>query len=354
MKLLIVCQTIDSEHQNLGFFVRWVAEFAKHCSHITVIANSVGVFSLPDNVTVHSLGKENGTPRLRRYMRFFALIWKLRAEYDAVFVHMIVEYILAAGLFWRVFGKRILLWYVHGTVSWRLRLALLLSHGACTTNSASFRVKSSKVHAVGHGIDTEFFKPIEHMRSEGAPSEHEEYHIISHGRLSRAKRIEVVVDTVSMLKKEFGMKARLTIVGGPITDDDLAYTAWLHKKCEFLSWVSIVGPKNQLYVRDALQTADIMLNASMTGSVDKAVLEAMATGTLVVTSNEAFRGMLASFGLFSTKTDAPHLALVAHKALIDEHIASTRESLRAVIVKEHALPVCVERIMSHLHTPSYA
>jgi glycosyltransferase involved in cell wall biosynthesis len=347
MKLLIVCQTVDSEHQNLGFFVRWIAEFAQHCTQVTVIANSIGSFELPKNVTVYSLGKENGASRIRRYARFFTLLWNHRAEYDTVFVHMIVEYILAAGIFWRLFGKRITLWYVHGSVSWRLRGALMLAHAACSINAESLRIKSSKVHFVGHGIDTEFFKPI-------PLNAHDEYHVVSHGRLSRAKHIESIVDAVSMLKKEFGMKARLTVIGGPITDDDLAYTAMLHKKCEFLSWVSIVGPKNQVYVRDALQTADIMINASTTGSVDKAVLEAMSSGVLVVTSNVAFRDMLSPFALFSQKADAAHLALTAHKALIAENAVSVRTALRELIQKEHALPVCIERVVSRMQPSSYA
>ena len=338
MKLLIVCQTVDAEHQNLGFFVRWIVEFSKHYASIVVIANSVGSYDLPQNVTVYSLGKESGASRITRYVRFFGLVWRLRTAYDVVFVHMIVEYILAAGLFWRLFGKRIVLWYVHGTVSWRLRVALAIAHVACSINKESLRVQSNKVHYVGHGIDTDFFSPKKKEESD-------EYHVVTQGRITRAKHIELIVDSVSMLKKEFGMKARLTIIGGPITDDDLAYTATLHKKCEFLSWVSIVGPKNQVYVRDALQTADIMINASTTGSVDKAVLEAMSTGVLVVTSNPAFRDMLTPFGLFSAKVYAPHLALVAHKALVAKDRAVSQLALREIVIREHNIVTCVNRIL---------
>ena len=65
MKLLIVTQAIDSEHPILGFFHRWVEEFAKHCEHVHVICLQAGKHSLPANVTVHSLGKERITERTR-------------------------------------------------------------------------------------------------------------------------------------------------------------------------------------------------------------------------------------------------------------------------------------------------
>ena len=58
MKLLILTQKVDKNDPILGFFHRWVEEFARHCEQVTVIALGVGEYDLPQNVRVFSLGKE--------------------------------------------------------------------------------------------------------------------------------------------------------------------------------------------------------------------------------------------------------------------------------------------------------
>jgi len=78
MKLLICTQMIDKNDPILGFFHRWVEEFAKHFEHIHVICLKEGQHTLPQNVTVHSLGKEGGESRIKyviRFYRFFSRIF---------------------------------------------------------------------------------------------------------------------------------------------------------------------------------------------------------------------------------------------------------------------------------------
>src|SRR6478609_2539072 len=106
MKLLITTQALDSQDSNLGFFHRWVEEFAAHCEKVTVICLREGEHVLPNNVTVLSLGKEAGTSRLTRAVRFLTYIHRYRGEYDAVFVHMNPEYIVLGGYFWRRWHKK--------------------------------------------------------------------------------------------------------------------------------------------------------------------------------------------------------------------------------------------------------
>ena len=82
MKLLICTQVVDKNHPILGFFHRWIEEFAKHCDTVEVICLFEGEHTLPANVHVHSLGKEEGKNRLKYLIRFYAYIWNLRNEYD--------------------------------------------------------------------------------------------------------------------------------------------------------------------------------------------------------------------------------------------------------------------------------
>ncbi len=52
MKLLILTQKVDINDDVLGFFHRWILEFAKHYEYITVIALEIGEYNLPENVKV--------------------------------------------------------------------------------------------------------------------------------------------------------------------------------------------------------------------------------------------------------------------------------------------------------------
>ena len=69
MRLLIVTQAVASEDSVLGFFVRWIEEFAKHCERIEIICLKEGKHRLPANVCVYSLGKEKGVSRMTYLQR---------------------------------------------------------------------------------------------------------------------------------------------------------------------------------------------------------------------------------------------------------------------------------------------
>src|SRR5690349_15894229 len=118
MKLLIVTQTLDANDPVLGFFHSWVHALAPKFEKINVIALGVGVHLLPENVRVHSLGKEKGKRSAFSYaLSFFSLAWHLQGEYDAVLVHMNQEYILLTGWLWKLLGKRIYMWRNHSAGS---------------------------------------------------------------------------------------------------------------------------------------------------------------------------------------------------------------------------------------------
>ena len=70
MKLLIITQKIDQNDDILGFFHRWVEEFAKNTEKVVVIAQFVGQYNLPENIEVFSMGKEMGFSKIRQLFNF--------------------------------------------------------------------------------------------------------------------------------------------------------------------------------------------------------------------------------------------------------------------------------------------
>ena len=57
MKLLIITQKVDENDQLLGFFIDWIRLFSEKFERIIIICLEKGVFELPENVEVISLGK---------------------------------------------------------------------------------------------------------------------------------------------------------------------------------------------------------------------------------------------------------------------------------------------------------
>ncbi|HEY4493186.1 MAG TPA: glycosyltransferase [Candidatus Paceibacterota bacterium] len=268
MKLLIITQKVDIADSNLGFFHSWIAEFAKYCEQVTVICLQEGAHNLPANVIVKSLGKERGTNKLTQILTF--AFCTLNSSYDAVLVHMNPEYLVLAGWYWRLLGKRVALWYTHKHVDLKLKIAEKFANIIFTASAGSFRLKSKKVVVTGHGIDTDHFSPD--------PSVPREKFALTVGRISPAKHIQEIIDSTPA-------QYELVIAGAPITKQDYEYKEHLTGKATFL------GPVLYKNLPDLYRRASLFVNMSTTGSIDKAVLEALACDTPVKTTNEAFLNM---------------------------------------------------------------
>ena len=268
MKLLICTQTVDINDPILGFFVRWIEEFSKHCEKVTVICLRNGERTVADNVKVYELRKSAGSTR--RAGKLLLLAWKLRKEYDAVFVHMNPEYAVVAGILWRLLNKRISLWYTHKSVNLKLRIAVLFAHIVFTASPESFRLKSAKVRVMGHGIDTDFFSPDQTV-SRGD-------WLLSVGRLMPSKRHDLAIRIAAKENKE------LRIAGeGPERKNLETLVSELGARVQFLDGIS------QSQLRDEYRKATYLIHTSETGSLDKVVLEALACGLPVRTNDSALK-----------------------------------------------------------------
>ncbi len=290
MTLLITTQAVDIDDPILGFFHSWIAELAGCFDSIEVICLREGRHDLPQNVHVHSLGKERQWAgrsvllRVRYAWRFWRYAWRLRSRYDAVFVHMNPEYVVLAGFFWRLSHKRIVLWYTHRQVTILLRIALLFSHAVGTAAPESLRLKSPKVHVIGHGIDTAAFSATH----EGTL--HDPIALLSVGRITPIKRLEILLEALALLSDR-GVHAALTLVGAPVMPGDFAYQETLLAHARSLGIedrVHFVGARPYRDMPAMYRSHDASINLAPTGGIDKAVLESMAAGVPPLVANRAF------------------------------------------------------------------
>ena len=112
----------------------------------------------------------------------------------------------------------------------------------------------------------------------------------------------------------------LTLVGGPGRVEQEDYLRSLKSKVEESSltkWVSFSGPVPHSEIAGSYRESDLFCTVSDTGSLDKAILEAMACGVPVIGSNSAFLALARANGMdeliVEEKVDAKMLAETIHK-----------------------------------------
>jgi len=348
MKLLIVTQTLDSNHSVLGFFVRWVLEFAKQCEQVTVFCLDKGDDVFPSNVTViHVPRKWKGLKMWPLTLAYKAFVH--REKYTHVFVHMNPEYILSAGLIWKILGKKINLWYAHGAVSLRLKLATVLCGSIFSSTPEGFRYKTSKLHIVGQGIDTSLYIGVNVERNLQTP-----IRLVSIGRTSTSKRLELLLETVALLKNKHKIEAVCTIIGGPVTDKDVEYEKTLkdliikNSLQENIVWT---GPLPLTQAIQILKTQDVFLHFGHTGSLDKAVLDAMMCGIIPMSTNEAVKNILddvsAGFLYIQNVENAAHKVYELTQ-FTNEAMTTLRSDVKIYVEKKFSLKSLVQRIIEKI------
>lgn len=342
MKLLITTQIVDKTDPGLGFFHRWIELFAEECESVHVVCLKKSEYTFPSNVTVTSLGKEEGTSRAVRVYRFFSTIWNYRHEYDAVFVHMNPEYVVLGGLLWRMLGKRIGLWYTHRTVDLKLRVANALMHQGFTGSKESYRIDTPKIFVTGQGVDTSVFVP-------GEESVYRPLTLLVVGRISPIKNLELAIDTLVEIRKT--TDAVLRIVGAPGKPEDVVYEKTLKDSIlarGLSASVVMVGGKDPAGVLEELQNADVFLHTSKTNSADKTAVEAMAVGVYTVTSSPVYRKDLPKSCYQEPTADAYAHEILRYRNLDNKERERTSALLREAAIREHSLRRLIGLIVARL------
>ena len=336
MRLLIVTQKVDRTDPILGFFHRWIEEFAKHCESVIVIGQKVGEHRLPGNVRVLSLGKERGSWRWAQVMRYRLLLFKYRKQYDAILVHMTPIWAVIA---WRAvifLRKPLYVWYEARGKRWPLKIALALATKVFSASVHGMPMETKKSVIVRHGIDTQEFKP--------GSSDHRDPHLlITVGRISGSKRLHIILDAFAKLPSTM----RLLIAGTAITDADHQLLRHLQ---EGMSQRGIAGRIEQRAlppeeVTAVLQHATLFLHSSQT-SLDKALIEAMACECLVVSCSEAAHGVLPPACLATAEGMADRVITLLRMPKTEQD--QLRFQLRDTIVRKHSLQRLIRKLVEEM------
>ena len=177
------------------------------------------------------------------------------------------------------------------------------------------------------------------------------FKIITIGRISPAKDYETLIRAAEILKKE-NLRFRIEIIGGVGAPEQEKYLSELKKmivESGLEDVLIFVGGIPHEEIINYLAAADLFVNMSRTGSLDKAILEAMAAGLSVVTSNEAAVKMLSAFAEQMVFPQKDFQALAERIKFFIKLPDLEREkyggSLRKIVETEHGLKGLIEKII---------
>jgi len=349
MKLLIINYEMNDDSPVLSWQASVARELAKRCDEVQVLTEIAVRYQGAENLRVHTMPRRpfgvpkrlgGGflvNPQLARILRDF--------KPDACFIHMAARWAYCLYPVLKRHNIPVLLWYAHGSVSWRLKLALKCVDRVITSTPEGFRLPSPKVHVIGQAIDTELFD----IPSSLSPRPE----IVYVGRISERKRVHLMPEVLAELRRLApDVPWRIKLVGPTLTAEDHSYIAALRQKISalgFADFIELAGSMPQKETARLYQSAALHLNLSETGSMDKTVMEALATGCPVLTTNIAFRETLKDFPDMFSASSAP--AELAAKILTLFRNPPQRASLRALVAGQHDLVSWAGKVMEQItHT----
>jgi len=332
---VMITQAVDGEDPVLGFTPGWVNTLADNLRRLSVFCLRAGERRLRDNVSLQVLG-EGKIRRLWRLRKGLERDFK-QMEVRAIFAHMCPRYAVAAK---RIVGESspIILWYAHSAKSFWLTRAHKVSDLILTPTAESCPIRSEKVRVVGHGIDTQKFSPVFKERSGGIV-------LLSAGRITPVKRYDSLIEAFAEAATSFPPgELALRILGSPSVAGDERCFRRLKEQVRERGLQRVVQFRAAVpYSRMEKEYADcdVFVNTSIRHSIDKAALEAMSCGKVLVTSNRNFRPVLGKHAKLLVAEDERPCELarkIVHAARMPR---SQRQeigvALRELVVREHDL-----------------
>jgi glycosyltransferase involved in cell wall biosynthesis len=179
--------------------------------------------------------------------------------------------------------------------------------------------------------------------------------LVSVGRIAPVKNTQMLIDMTQQLLGE-DYDVQLVLVGGPGSAKEIIYEKELQeyvKNHHLEKHVHFAGGLAHGEITPYLQSAHVFVSGSQTGSLDKAILEAMACGTPVVACNDSFCDIAAQAQYPKLLFDGTFDDLLKKmKGLLNKHQHERDvmgERLREIVVREHALVPFMDRLIEHLY-----
>jgi glycosyltransferase involved in cell wall biosynthesis len=325
-RLVFLTQSVDPAHPVLAATIPKIRALAQRVEEVVVVAQSGDGNGLPANVQVRNFGAGSRPARFLRFEREVARALPA----DAVVAHMIPVYVLLAAPLVRPRRTPLLLWYTHWKASKQLRAAERLATAIVSVDRRSFPIHSSKVRAIGHGIDVSEFTCADR-------STHDGIRALVLGRYSPAKGIATILRAV---REVDGVEVELH--GAALNDLERRHRGEL-EELGFELGDSV--PRD--HVPELFARADVLVNNMEAGAPDKVVYEAAAACLPVLASNPVFDELFSDYPLSFERESPESLAdrLRWFAALSADERAEIGRTLRERVAQKHSVDTWAEGVL---------
>ena len=140
----------------------------------------------------------------------------------------------------------------------------------------------NKIITLPKGVDLKLYNNFSIDKSKVY---HDDFRIVFVGRISQDKGVEVLLQTISIVKSKIDKKINLYLIGTAINSEYLNYIQNLCKTLDIANNVCFLGYKNAKEVSFLFFNSDVAVVPSFGETFGKVVIESMAAKTPVICSD---------------------------------------------------------------------
>ena len=193
---------------------------------------------------------------------------------------------------------------------WKKAAALVACSEGLKERALRF-LPSVAIDVIPNGVESDRFYPAE------AEQKPDVLRLLTVGRLSVVKRVEMLIDAVEIVHKE-GYRFRFTIVGGGALEPQLREIV---RRKNLGDVIEITGRTEVEDMPQVYRRSDVFISASMQEGMSNAMLEAMASGLPIVTTRcEGLDELIADNGLIVEQAEAETIARAIKKLADDRQL----------------------------------
>ncbi len=345
--LYIFNLSTDLDNEILAFTHDWIEEFSLHFEKVVVYSTHIGAKRLPKNVFVQELGGGTAKHRVRAIVNLVCSLMHimLDSKNRCVFYHMNARAASIIGLPLKILRIPQILWYSHAHSSFSLKIATHFVNRVVSTSNSSFPYSTGKLVSTGHGVrDENIIQTTEIHLPES---------ISFIGRVSRVKRLEILINEVFIFQNLHKHQLKFFILGPCESDLDQKYKleliALADKKNVKLIFVGSIPHKN---VQFELSKYDMAYNGTLM-SLDKGAIESVFAKSILVSDQT---NILKECGYSNFSLDANGEALKISEqlerifALSNQEKSTITENAKNEALARHSLSSTTAKIVNLFST----
>jgi hypothetical protein len=279
---------VDSQSRVLAAGLDWIVAFSEHCHKVFVFSTHVGEYKLPNNVTVIELSGPGFLGKFRWFINSTrALFMYLRTGGEKIVFHHMSQYtVIFPGIFLKIFGARQGLWYAHAAKGITLYLAEKISSKTFTSAKGAFPIFSKKLTLLGQGVSTSKFSLA---FQENIDSKREG--IFSLGRINSVKNLEKLLEIMPAKNVN-----RIEFMG---RCEDKNYKLMIENLAKAKELNLVINDSKSYNEIPLYLTKWFYYYCGTNTAVDKAAIEAAASGCIIISTNKNVLKLTGMDGIYN-------------------------------------------------------